>query len=182
MLHTANLSDGFWQDTVQMAIHLINWSTHTGLEHMMPEQSWSGVKPDVTNLRIFGCPAYVLIPKELCVGKLAHKMHHCIFIRYSSTHKAWQFWNPVKCSIIESRDAVFNECVQCCDHPMPLVDLSLLEDMDDVGDEVSPVDMSPVTDSDVTNSDVTNPCPIIDPRPVTPLAIPVVPPPAAPPP
>ena len=104
MLQSVNLSDGFWQDAVEMAVHLINWSTCTGLKCMMPEESWSGTKPDIANLRIFGCTAYMLIPKEVHVGKLAHKTRHCIFIGYSTTWKAWQFWNPVKRSVIESRD------------------------------------------------------------------------------
>ena len=73
MLRSANLSDGFWQDAVGTAVHLINRSTCTSLKQMTPEESWSGAKPDIANLHVFGCSAYVLIPKELRIGKLAHK-------------------------------------------------------------------------------------------------------------
>ena len=164
MLRSANLSDGFWQETVETAVHLVNRSTRTGLKRMTPEESWSGAKPDITNLRVFGCPAYVLIPKELRVVKLAHKTRQCVFIGYSSTRKAWRFWNPAKHSIIESRDVVFDERVQCCGHPMPPVDLSSLECADGPDEDVSPADASPVADVAVaiagrhTNGEVFDSC------------------------
>src|SRR5258706_12656043 len=138
MLRSANLSDGFWQDAVGTAVHLINRSTRTGLKQMTPEESWLGTRPDIANLRVFGCPAYVLIPKELRVGKLAHKTRRCIFISYSLTRKAWRFWNPAKRSVVESRDVVFDERVQCCGHPLPLVDLSSLECADGPAKDGSP--------------------------------------------
>src|SRR5258706_3514239 len=187
MLCSANLSDGFWQDAVGTAVHLINWSTCTSLKRMTPEESWSGSKPDIANLCVFGCPAYVLIPKELCVGKLAHKTRWCIFVGYSSTQKAWRFWNPVKHSVIESRDVVFDERVQCCDHPLPLVDLSSLECVDgpdkdvSVGGsdkDVSPSGVSLVVDADIPPSHplvhpLVIPLPPVDPPPVTPPPPPV---------
>ena len=159
MLCSVNLLDRFWQDAVETAVHLINQSTCTGLKWMMPEESWSGTKPNIANLRVFSCTAYVLILKELCVGKLAHKTQRCVFIGYSSTRKAWWFWNPAKHSIIESRDAVFDECVQCCGHPLPLVNLSSLEDVDGPDKTIIPSDASPVTDSDIsTTHPAINPC------------------------
>src|SRR5258706_12796092 len=186
MLRSANLSDGFWQDAVETAVHLINQSTRTGLKQMTPEESWSGTKPGIANLRVFGWPAYVLIPKELRIGKLAPKTRRSIFIGYSSTRKAWPFWNPVKHSFIESRDVVFDERVQCCGHPMPLVDLSSLELPDEPSETVSPSSTSPVADTDIPTSH-----PIIDPHlaaplgdplpPVDPLPVALPPPPALPP-
>ena len=163
MLQSVNLSDGFWQDAVGMAVHLINWSTCIGLKCMMPEESWSGTKPDIANLCVFGCTAYMLIPKEVYVGKLVHKSRHCIFIGYSTTWKAWQFWNPVKHSVIESRDIVFNECVQCCSHPVLLVNLSSLKCADQPAEETSSVNTSPVTEVDILNAHQTvNPHLVLD--------------------
>src|SRR5258706_7040591 len=180
MLSYVNLSDGFWQDAVETAVHLVNRSTRTGLKQMTPEESWSGKKPDIANLRIFGCSAYVLIPKELCVGKLAHKTRRCVFIGYSSTCKAWRFWNPVRHLVIESRDVVFNERIQCCGHPLPLVDLSSIESVHELDVEVSPAGVSLVTDADIpTTHPTVNPCvtaPLAVPLPVAPPPPPVLPP------
>jgi len=178
MLRAANLSDGFWQDAVETAVHLINRSTRTGLKRVTPEEAWSGARPDAASLRVFGCPAYVLIPKELRVGKLAHKIRRCIFVGYSSTRKAWRFWNPVKRSFIESRDVIFDERVRCCDHPLPPVDLSSLELMDEPGLTVgaTPADTSPVTDMDIQTR------PVIDSVQTHLARPPLVPLPVAPPP
>ena len=163
MLCSANLSDGFWQDAVNTAVHLINQSMHTGLKQITPEEAWSGVKPNVGNLCVFGYPAYVPIPKELWVGKLSHKTRRCTFISYSSTHKAWQFWNPVKHSTIESRDVIFDEHVQCCGHPLPPVDLSSLECMGEPDEDVPLSDMSTVMDASlVTDSGIPTSHPTID--------------------
>jgi hypothetical protein len=135
---------------------------------MTPEESWSGTKPDIANLRVFGCPGYVLIPKELRVGKLAHKTRQCVFIGYSLTRKAWRFWNPVKHSVIESRDVVFDKCAQCCSHPVSPVDLSSLKCTGDKG--VTATDASPVTDADIPISH-----PIVDPHLTVPLVGPLPP-------
>ena len=170
MLRSANLSDGFWQDAVDTAVHLINRSTRTGLKRMTPEESWTGTRPDIMNLRTFGCPAYVLIPKEIRVGKLAHKTRRCVFVGYSATRKAWRFWNPEKRSVIESRDAVFDERVQCCGHPLPPVDLSSLECLVEPDEEVPPADSSPVTDADISATP-----PVVDPPPVLPPVDPLPP-------
>src|SRR5258706_8122988 len=123
MLCSANLSDGFWQDAVGTAVHLINQSTHTSLKRMTPEESWSGSKPDIANLRVFGCPAYVLIPKELRVGKLAHKTRRCIFVGYSLTRKAWRLWYPVEHSALRLWECIFVGGCPCGDHPSPPVEL-----------------------------------------------------------
>ena len=137
---------------------------------MTPEECWSGAKPNITNLHVFGCPAYMFIPKELCVGKLAHKTCQCIFLGYSSTCKAWHFWNPTKHSVIELRDIVFDEHVQCCDHLVPPVDLSSLECMEGSDGLIPPADVSPVTNSDIATSH-----PMVDPHIAVPPMVPLPP-------
>ena len=162
-------------------VHLINRSTRTSLKRMTLEESWTGTRPDIMNLRTFGCLAYVLIPKEIRVGKLAHKTCQCVFVGYSATWKAWCFWNPEKRSVIESRDAVFDERVQCCGHPLPPVDLSLLECLVEPDEEVPPTDSSPVTDADISATlPVVNPPPVlppVDPLPLLDPQLPLPPPP-----
>jgi hypothetical protein len=47
-------------------------------------ETWSSIKLDVSNLKIFGYPTYVHIPIELC-HKLELKLHECIFLGYGET-------------------------------------------------------------------------------------------------
>ena len=48
---------------------------------MTPEEAWSGNKPDVSRLRIFGSRAFVHIPNMHC-DKLAAKSLVCTFLRH----------------------------------------------------------------------------------------------------
>ncbi|KAH9800552.1 Integrase catalytic domain-containing protein [Citrus sinensis] len=47
--------------TVTTATYLINRSPSTALRFKTPQEIWSGKPPDLSNLRIFGCPAYAHI-------------------------------------------------------------------------------------------------------------------------
>ena len=52
------------------------------------EEAWTGNKPSVAHLRIFGCDAYVLVPKAQC-RKLDPKLLKCTLIGYIPNCKAW---------------------------------------------------------------------------------------------
>ncbi|KAH9762142.1 Integrase catalytic domain-containing protein [Citrus sinensis] len=52
---------GFWADAVTTATYLINRSPSTALGFKTPQEIWSRKPPDLSNLRIFGCPAYAHI-------------------------------------------------------------------------------------------------------------------------
>jgi hypothetical protein len=49
---------------------------------MTPEEKYSGRKPDLSHLKVFGCIAYVHVPDELRI-KLDPKAEKCVFIGYS---------------------------------------------------------------------------------------------------
>ena len=64
---------------------------------------FSGEKPEVNDLRIFGCPVYIHVPKEKRSGRKG------IFIGYSESSKAYRVYIPGFRQIATSRDATFNE-------------------------------------------------------------------------
>ena len=47
-----------------MAVHIINMSPSRPLGLKIPQEIWTGNKPSYDKLRIFGCEAYALIPKD----------------------------------------------------------------------------------------------------------------------
>ena len=63
MRHAAGLSDGFWKHAVGTAVHVYNVTPISKAEFLTPKEMWSGSKPDISHLRIFGCAAYVHILK-----------------------------------------------------------------------------------------------------------------------
>ena len=63
MRHAAGLSDGFWKHAVGTAVHVYNMTPISKAEFLMPKEIWSGKKPDISHLCIFGCAAYVHVLK-----------------------------------------------------------------------------------------------------------------------
>ena len=47
----------------------------------IPEKLWTSHPCDYLNLKIFGCEAYALTPKNKC-SKLDHRSKKCIFVGY----------------------------------------------------------------------------------------------------
>ena len=84
----ANLSAGFWAEAALTATYLTNHSPVSHLPNMTPEQAWSGLKPQVTKFRPFGCPAYSHIPKTNCT-KLESKTQKCVLVGYQVRMKAY---------------------------------------------------------------------------------------------
>jgi hypothetical protein len=70
MLHFAGLPTSFWCLAVQTAVYLKNRSPSQILDDMTPLEAWSGVKPSVTHLRVFGCPAWDRTAPEKRESKL----------------------------------------------------------------------------------------------------------------
>ena len=59
-------------------------------------------------MKIFGCEAFVHIPKEKRT-KLDNKSMKCIFLGYVDGEFGYRLWDPVKSKVIRSRDGIFNE-------------------------------------------------------------------------
>ena len=64
MLSCAGLGQEFWAEAVDTARYLINRSPSSALEDKTPQEVWTGKKPSLSHLRVFGCDAYVHVPKE----------------------------------------------------------------------------------------------------------------------
>ena len=65
-------------------------------------------KPDVSNLRVFGCVAYAHIPDHQR-KKLDEKSRKCIFVGYPSGTKGFKLYDLTKKGFIRSRDVIFEE-------------------------------------------------------------------------
>jgi hypothetical protein len=59
MLSHSKLSKGFWGETLNMAVHLINRSPSHALDGDIPERVWKGKDISYDHLRVFGCMIFV---------------------------------------------------------------------------------------------------------------------------
>jgi hypothetical protein len=64
------------------AIYIMNRTPTTAVHGMTPKEKYSGRKPYLSHLKVFGCIAYVHVPDELRI-KLDLKAEKCVFIGYS---------------------------------------------------------------------------------------------------
>ena len=64
MLNGVGLGHEFWAEVVDTACYLVNRSPSSALEDKTPQEVWTGKKPSLSHLRVFGCDAYLHVPKE----------------------------------------------------------------------------------------------------------------------
>ena len=64
MIQDHDLSKHLWAEAARTTVYVQNKSPHRVLGNKTPEEMFSGEKPEVNHLRIFGCPVYIHVPKE----------------------------------------------------------------------------------------------------------------------
>jgi hypothetical protein len=77
---------------------------------MTLEEKFTGKKPYVLHLKVFGCIAYVHVLDEKR-SKLDPKAKKCVFIGYSLEQKGYRCFNASTRKLQMSRDVVFDEMV-----------------------------------------------------------------------
>jgi hypothetical protein len=108
MLKTKSLGNEFWAEAVHTTIYTLNRCPTREILNLTPEEAWSGYKPSVAHMKVFGCTAYAHVPKEKR-RKLDDKSVKCIFIGYSIETRSYRLFDPQAKKVIISRDVVFDE-------------------------------------------------------------------------
>ncbi|KAM1603730.1 hypothetical protein PS2_030305 [Malus domestica] len=108
MLRTAKLSKQFWGDAIRTACYVINRSPSVPLGLDVPERVWTSNDVAYSRLKVFGCKAFVHVPKEQR-SKLDYKATPCIFLGYGGEDFGYRLWDPYQKKFIRSRDVVFYE-------------------------------------------------------------------------
>ncbi|GJU03368.1 zinc finger, CCHC-type containing protein [Tanacetum coccineum] len=113
MLSYSGLSQGFWGEAMLTACYLLN-RVPNKRNKITPYELWTKRKPNLNYLRVWGCRAVVRLP-DLKLKTLGERGIECIFVGYAEHSKAFRFYviepnDSVSInSIIESRDAIFDE-------------------------------------------------------------------------
>ena len=108
MMQEKGLTKGYWAEATATAVYLKNRSPHAALPSKTPFEAWNGHKPLVSHLRVFGCDAYALNPKQLRT-KLDPRSKKYVSIGYCRGSKGYRLWDAEEECLYESRDVVFNE-------------------------------------------------------------------------
>jgi hypothetical protein len=108
LLKAKKLPKQYWAEAVSCAVYLLNRCPTKSLQAVTPQEAWSGHKPSVTHLRVFGCVAYAKIP-DARRTKLDDKSEKCIFVEYGERRMGYKLYNPITKKVIMSRDVIFEE-------------------------------------------------------------------------
>lgn len=108
MLLESKLPKSLWAEAVNTAAFLRNRCPTKSLGGQTPEELWSGRKPDIKFLRIFGSDA-VALNKGPGISKLDAKGIEAVVVGYSTESKAYRLWKKGTKTIFKSRDVRINE-------------------------------------------------------------------------
>jgi hypothetical protein len=108
LFNDQGLSMFLWGEATMTTIYVQNRSPHRILKEMTLEVAFLGKKPNIENLRIFGCPVYSHIPKDKR-NKLERSGKKGIFVGYSDSSKAYRIYIPEQHKIEVRRYVIFNE-------------------------------------------------------------------------
>ncbi|KAL4301681.1 hypothetical protein GQ457_10G015230 [Hibiscus cannabinus] len=108
MLKAKNMPKEFWAEAVSCAVYLSNRSPTKNVDNVTPQEAWSGRKPSVRHIRVFGSIAYAHVPDQGRL-KLDDRSSKYVFIGYDSNSKGYKLFNPSNGRIVISRDVEFDE-------------------------------------------------------------------------
>ena len=108
MLADSELPKRFWVETLSTATYLCNRSPTNAVQDKTPYEAWTGNKPDVSHLRIFGCDVYSHVPKDER-SKLDSKTRRSIFLGYGQGIKGYRLYDKAQTRIFYSKNVVLNE-------------------------------------------------------------------------
>ena len=108
MLISAQFPLYLWAEAVYTAVYLHNRSPTVALKDKTPFECWYGKKPDVSELRVFGCVCYYHVPASLR-QKLDPKSRKAVFVGYPLDTKGYKVYDPISQTFYRSRNVVFNE-------------------------------------------------------------------------
>ena len=78
MMSMSELPISFWGYALETVVYLLN-RVPTKLVPSTPYELWTGKKPNLNHLKIWGCPAHV---RKSNIDKLGLRSDRCLFIGY----------------------------------------------------------------------------------------------------
>jgi hypothetical protein len=108
MMYDQNLPLSLWAEVASTAVYIQNRCPHKALEEKTPEEVFTGIKPSIDHLRIFGSLVYIHIPKEKRT-KLEPSGMKGIVVGYSETSKAYRIYILGQKFIEVSKGVTFHE-------------------------------------------------------------------------
>jgi hypothetical protein len=104
MLTSSDLPEFLWEYAVAHAAYLRNRAYTKHLKKMTPYQGWFNVKPNVSHLREFGAPVWVLLQGQKEQRKMLPKSKHRVYVGFDEGTKAVKYYNAETRKVLTSRN------------------------------------------------------------------------------
>ena len=111
MLAESKLPYRFWAEAVFTACYLANRSPKRCLGGRTPEELWTGYKPDLSNLKVFGCKTRSYIPSHQR-KKMEPTSRPAIMLGYCEKQKGHRLWSESDQKIFTASNVEFFETEQ----------------------------------------------------------------------
>ncbi|GKC27388.1 zinc finger, CCHC-type containing protein [Tanacetum coccineum] len=108
MMKATNMPQNFWAEAVRHAIYILNSVPTKALEDITPYEAIKRRKPNLENLRVFGCIAYAKVPSQR-LTKLDDRSSRMVYLGNEQGSKAYRLFDPTTQKICVSRDVKFKE-------------------------------------------------------------------------
>ena len=93
MLHDQGFPIHLWAEACNTVVYVKNCCPHRILGMSTPEEAFSGKKPDISQLKIFGSPVYIHATKD-ARKKLEPTAEVEIFVGYTETPHNYHVYFP----------------------------------------------------------------------------------------
>ena len=108
MLKEKSLPRELWGEAVNTAVYLLNRSSTRSLQGGTLYEAWTGRKPSIAHLQVFGSIVHVKCTKTPQKKLEDHSMP-MVFLGYEVGTKAYRCFNPINAIVHISRDVLFEE-------------------------------------------------------------------------
>jgi len=90
MIHHRSVPKQMWAEALATAVYVRNRVTSRVIpSHLTPYHIWKKETPILSNLRVFGCKCWYVVPKKF-VSKLDERSAPAIFVGYATRSKAYK--------------------------------------------------------------------------------------------
>lgn len=108
MLKERNVPAKLWGEAIRHAVYVLNKLPTRALSKLTPYESWTGKKPHLEYLKVFGCLGYMKLP-TVHVKKLDDRSKLVIYLGKEAGTKAFRLYDPVEGTVHVNRDVHFEE-------------------------------------------------------------------------
>ena len=107
MINAHDLPEFLWEQAIAHAAYLGNWAFTSPLSNHTPYEIWHNKKPNVSHLREFGAPVWILHQGQAKQRKLQRKSKRRAYVGYDNGSNSVLYYSADTRKILSSRNFRF---------------------------------------------------------------------------